>query len=228
MVDVVVGTDSPNYTPDAGDVGANLYCKVTATNSVGSANANSNTVSPVEAAPSAEEAETTAWAAAVVTAGGTVSAPRKTLINTMIAGLKTDGVWALLDRLWVLAAENSQSALIDLKGLDTGVPSVGSGAVMPVFVADRGYTFNAQNHIDTTWVPSTDGVNFTQDSACMFIYDRTSGANAAFVFGARVLSPAVVLCEFQLTDTATGLFRVNDQAPGFANTNTQGFWIATR
>src|SRR5215204_3185730 len=49
MVDVVVGTDSPNYTPVAGDVGANLYCKVTATNAVGSADANSNTVGPVEA-----------------------------------------------------------------------------------------------------------------------------------------------------------------------------------
>jgi len=53
MVDVVVGIDSPNYTPVAGDVGANLYCKVTATNSVGSANANSNTVGPVEAAAAA-------------------------------------------------------------------------------------------------------------------------------------------------------------------------------
>ena len=51
MPDVVVGIDSPNYTPVSGDLGANIYCKVTATNSVGAASANSNTVGPVAAAP---------------------------------------------------------------------------------------------------------------------------------------------------------------------------------
>jgi hypothetical protein len=51
------------------------------------------------------------WIAAVVTAGGTVSTPRGIVVNTFILGLMTDGIWSKLDRLWLLAAENSQSAL---------------------------------------------------------------------------------------------------------------------
>ena len=50
MVDTIVGIDSPNYTPDTADVAANIYCRVTATNTSGSANADSNTVGPVTAA----------------------------------------------------------------------------------------------------------------------------------------------------------------------------------
>jgi hypothetical protein len=44
VADIVVGTNSPNYTPVPGDVGANIYCRVTAVNASGSASANSNTV----------------------------------------------------------------------------------------------------------------------------------------------------------------------------------------
>jgi hypothetical protein len=52
MVDTPIGIDSPDYTLVTADLGTTIYCKVTATNSVGSANANSNTVGPVAAAPS--------------------------------------------------------------------------------------------------------------------------------------------------------------------------------
>lgn len=51
MPDTPVGTNSPNYGPlTSGDLGATIYCKVTATNASGTANADSNTVGPVTAA----------------------------------------------------------------------------------------------------------------------------------------------------------------------------------
>jgi hypothetical protein len=51
MPDTPVGSNSPDYGPlAAADLGATIYCKVTATNASGSANANSNTVGPVTAA----------------------------------------------------------------------------------------------------------------------------------------------------------------------------------
>jgi len=87
MADVVVGTDSPNYTPVVGDVGANLYCKVTATNSVGSANANSNTVGPVEAAPAVGGS---GWNPSDMSAGLTLSNADKTVSVT------TSGVYVSL------------------------------------------------------------------------------------------------------------------------------------
>ena len=51
MVDTPIGTNSPNYTLVSGDLGATIYCRVTATNASGSSNAISNVVGPVTAAP---------------------------------------------------------------------------------------------------------------------------------------------------------------------------------
>ena len=50
MVDTPIGTNSPNYTLVSGDVGATIFCRVTATNASGSAHAFSNAVGPVVAA----------------------------------------------------------------------------------------------------------------------------------------------------------------------------------
>jgi hypothetical protein len=82
------------------------------------------------------DAATTAWINAVVAGGGTVSTARKVVVNSLITGLKTDGLWTKLDRLWVLAAENSQSALIDLKATATAT----LGSPNPTFAVDRGFT----------------------------------------------------------------------------------------
>jgi len=78
MADVVVGTDSDTYTPDPADVGANLYCKVTATNSVGSASANSNTVGPV----TSPVATSTTFDPANTAANMTLSDGNLTVTNT--------------------------------------------------------------------------------------------------------------------------------------------------
>ena len=62
-----------------------------------------------------------------------VSSTRRTLVDALIRGLKTDGVWSKLDRLWLFAAENATSALVDVKEgrLATAVSS-------PTFTTDRG------------------------------------------------------------------------------------------
>lgn len=48
--DPIPGATSPTYVLTAGDVGLEIFCVVTATNSAGSASANSNTVGPVASA----------------------------------------------------------------------------------------------------------------------------------------------------------------------------------
>ena len=50
MVDTPIGTNSPNYTLVSGDLGATIYCRITATNASGSTNAISNVVGPITAA----------------------------------------------------------------------------------------------------------------------------------------------------------------------------------
>ena len=50
MVDTPIGTNSPSYTLVSGDLGATIYCRVTATNASGSTNAISNVVGPITSA----------------------------------------------------------------------------------------------------------------------------------------------------------------------------------
>ena len=107
------------------------------------------------------DSATTAWVAAVVTNGGTVSSPRQTIVDTLIKGLKADAVWGDLDRLWLHAAENEPSALTDLVSL-----SLATAVSFPTFTTDRGYTGNgSSSYVNTGYTPSVNGVNYTLSSA---------------------------------------------------------------
>jgi hypothetical protein len=113
---------------------------------------------------SAFDAATIAWVNAVIANGGSVSNGRKILVDNLIVGLKADGLFTKLDRLWLFAAENQPSALTDIIAdqLATAVNS-------PTFTTDRGYTGQDQNvptqYIDTNYNPSTNGVQYTQNAA---------------------------------------------------------------
>ncbi|MEI6204900.1 MAG: hypothetical protein WCP68_23385 [Enhydrobacter sp.] len=60
-----------------------------------------------------------AWADAVQGAGGFVTGSQRRRVAALIRSLKAAGVWPLLDRLWLFAAENNVQALIDLKAIAT-------------------------------------------------------------------------------------------------------------
>jgi hypothetical protein len=116
---------------------------------------------------------TTAWVGAVVAAGGTVSGGRQTTVNNLIVGLKADGVWAKLDRLWIYAAENTQSALIDLVALVEAI------SISVTFTANRGYAGNGTSqYIRTLFNAATQGINYTRNAAHIAAWDNTSRASA--------------------------------------------------
>jgi hypothetical protein len=87
------------------------------------------------------DAATAAWLTAVSAAGGTVSDPRIALVDNLVRGLKSDGIWTKLDRLYLLAAENAPSALTDLVSHTTATLV----APNPSFTIDRGYTGTGTN-----------------------------------------------------------------------------------
>jgi hypothetical protein len=129
------------------------------------------------AAAVALDPATTAWVAAVVAADGTVSSPRQTLVNNLIVGLKADGIWAKLDRLWIFAAENHESASIDLFALAAALPSGGV-----TFTVNRGYTGDGSvGHIETFFNAATDGIKYTRDAAHMAAWDNVDRADAPTV-----------------------------------------------
>ncbi len=162
------------------------------------------------------DSATTAWVNAVVTAGGTVSAGRQTVVDNLITGLKSDGIWTKLDRLWIFAAENTQSALIDLVSLSTGTPTNS-----PTFTANAGYTCTAV--VALGYVPSTNGVQFKLNTAHISVWSLTSGqSNQPSVnIGNTNIFPRYI------DDNA--YFRINNNSGGTgANTDGSGFFLAVR
>lgn len=101
---------------------------------------------------------------------------RQILINNFVSALIAADIWNSLDRLWVMAAVNEQSAQLDWKS-----PATVGRALLPinapVFQTDRGYTGNGTTStISTLYTPSVDGVTYTQDDASFWVWSRTAGA----------------------------------------------------
>ena len=121
------------------------------------------------------DAATSAWAAAVASAGGSLSDTRKGQVDTLIVALKADGIWSKLDRLWLFAATDTQTALLDLKSLQTA-----TAVSSPTFTQDRGFTGNgSSSYINPNFNPIAVGGNCISTSACGGIWDTTTTVASA-------------------------------------------------
>lgn len=108
----------------------------------------------------------------------TVSSARLRLVSSTIRALKQAGVWPLLDRLWVTAAENSMQGRTCWKTRTT-LSLINS----PAFTANRGITGDgATSYADTGLNLATAGGQFGLNSASLFTYLNTTRAAASSVF----------------------------------------------
>lgn len=107
---------------------------------------------------------------------------RKALIDAYVGALKTSGVWALLDVLYLLAARDAQSARLNLKAPGT---FTGTANNSPTFTTDRGYAGNGFSaNVDTGYNPTVNGANYTLTSATIAIWSRTSAqGNGSIICG---------------------------------------------
>jgi hypothetical protein len=141
--------------------------------------------------PATTDADATAWAAQVVTNGGTVSATQLDRVNRLIGALKSGTApWTRTDDYLLLVTENTAQALTSLKQrrLATAVNS-------PSFVVGGGYVFNGTtNYIDSGFNPSINAVVMTVNDVRIAAYvmtDVTAGAGnsgATSVVASRSLS----------------------------------------
>lgn len=90
----------------------------------------------------------------------------QTLGNQFVLDLKSAGIWSLLDVLWVPAIDNVNLAKLNWKSPSNFqlVGGVTAGA-FPPFTANQGFIGNNNDYIKTGWIPSTHGVNYTQNDA---------------------------------------------------------------
>ncbi len=176
------------------------------------------------------DAATTAWIAAVVGNGGSVSGARQTVVNNLIVGLKADGIWTKLDRLWLFAGENEPSALTDLVALD-----LAAKVSTPTFTTDTGFagedTGTPTKYINLTYNPSTDGVQGTTNSIHLSAWSATNAVDSnGFYVGCTDASTAHQTNINGGRSTNT-FWRPNDSPASAGQTavaSTRGFFLANR
>lgn len=113
------------------------------------------------------------WASAVLAAGGSVSNSYKQKLDKTIRALKSHGLFSVHDRIWV-PAEDAIGSTIDIVNRAS---MTNSGAT---FTALQGFAGNASTtFVNTNFAGSTNGVNYTRDSASMSCYVRTNRSTAA-------------------------------------------------
>ena len=106
--DVNIGSaTNSTYTLVTADVGQSIKCTVTATNAVGSASADSNTVTPT--------ASTDADAQAFITAANITDSTQQTAINTLVTDLKSNNLWTKMKALYPMVGGTATSHSYNLK-----------------------------------------------------------------------------------------------------------------
>jgi len=103
-------------------------------------------------------------------------------LAAFIDSIVVAGVYAKIDEMWILANNNSHNALLGVKNVkDCTV--IGA----PVFTVNRGYTGNFLNTdcLNTNFIPSVDGVNYTLNNGSLGVYSRTSQASSRVDIGGQ-------------------------------------------
>lgn len=105
---------------------------------------------------------------------------RMALINTLIAGLKTDDLWTRFDLFYVLAAHDSQAGRLNWKSPGTYTLSEnGTGT----WTTDRDWAGNGTDGWLGAGVAPSALTQFQQNSAVAFTWSRTVAQSAVPVFG---------------------------------------------
>jgi hypothetical protein len=163
---LIVGATNNTYTLVQADAGQNIKCVVTACDSDGCTNADSNVVYILDADYYA-----------VLSRGTTLgyTLPDATLQgkqNATVLSFKSVGIWSKLDVLYIMATNNSNMATLNFKN-----PSAHQLTLVnsPTFTANQGFKGNAStSYLNTNFNPATSGVQYTLNNASRFIYLKTA------------------------------------------------------
>ena len=150
-------------------------------------------------------------------------------LAAFIDGLVAAGVYSKIDEMWMLANNNSTNALLGLKN-KKNCSVIGA----PTFTVNRGYTGNFLNTdcLNTNFIPSVDGVNFTLNNGSLGVYSRTSQASSRVDIGGQA---AASNCSgFMSGNTTVANSRCAINQSGFAGSlttssaNTLGLQVLSR
>jgi hypothetical protein len=166
-----------------------------------------------------------------------LSGTETTAYCNLINGLVTDGIitgtlsgaagcGSVLDALYIVATNTTTTANLNLCGTSFGLVKTGT----VTFTADVGYTGDGSTgFLDTQWIPITNAVNFTLNSASIGAYIQTNQvtADASVIMGSATTGEFSYMSPMNTGSVFT--FNVNDNTfTGPANTTAKGAWAASR
>lgn len=150
---------------------------------------------------------------------------RKGHINTLIAALKTAGVWDKCDRIYMLAAHEEAAAKIDWKnpGTDSLTPRNA-----PTFTADTGYTTTGTGSKDVVGATNFDAfTQYTQNSAHVSLWVLTYGSTTDNGAVGMPGAATMLICPRNGSDLVR--WRCNAASTSTAaNADGTGFFITNR
>ncbi len=158
------------YTLVTADVGQSIKCTVTATNFIGSATADSNTVTPTSSVdPDAQ---------AFITAASITDPTQQSAINQLVLDLKGYSIWTKMKAIYPYVGGTSSSTSYNLKNPAQFQITWNGGVTW----SNNGVLFGGVNGYGNTGYNIS--VNNTGSNISAGVYSRTSGINAGSEFGA--------------------------------------------
>ncbi|MGO4334963.1 hypothetical protein AB4037_08610 [Labrys sp. KB_33_2] len=151
---------------------------------------------------------------------------RKALINSTIVGLKTSGIWAKADALYVTAAHDAQSARLNWVQDLYNLTAINA----PTFTVDRGYAGDGSTSSLVTGItPETASLKFKQDSSHISFYNRSvRAADASIQMGVFTGSTATYLQTRGTGDQFNQALNDAGSAPAIANAANPGLYAIDR
>jgi len=153
-----------------------------------------------------------------------VASNQDILVSTLVAS----GVWAKLDVFYNYAQTTNGDALINWTNPGTFDATAYSA---PTFTALEGFTGDGSaDYIDCNWNPSSDGVNYVQNSASIGVYVRTDAVGIMSDIGSHDTGSGFQVRIYpRLVSGDNCSNRINDGATlTYVNADSRGMYVLIR
>ena len=200
------------YVLVTADVGQSIKCTVTATNALGSSNADSNTVTPTSSVD--------ADAQAFITAAAITDPTQQSAINTLVVDLKGYNIWTKFKAIYPIVGGVASSHAVNLKTPGTFNLTFATGWTHSA----TGMLPNGTTYADTFLTPST---SLILNSTHISYYSRTNIDELKYDMGSAT-DPNKYLT---IAIRQAGSFRelINDGATDLvSNSDSRGFYVGNR
>lgn len=212
----ITSATNSTYTLVTADVGTSIKCTVTATNFVGSATADSNTVTPTSSVD--------ADAQAFITAASITDPTQQSAINQLVVDLKGYSIWTKMKTIYPYVGGSAASHSYNLKNTAQFQITWNGGVTHSV----NGVLFGGVNGYGNTGYNLS--VNNTANNISGGTYSRTNLVASGSFMGGLNASFDGLLITPKFTDNNT-YYGTNDYvANGSGNfvTDTRGMFVVTR